>query len=249
MPRNLSTSSPTFPPPPSARHYNSALSIWLSVDPMADKYPSESPYVYCANNPVAMKDDDGRDAIYITYPQYRANGIPFTGHAGVLLIDNKTGITKYYEYGRYDKDNIGIVRTVTVPNVDIGKDGKPTIESLNKVMQCLSENSGAGGEIEGAYIISDKFKEMNDFAKNRMNENNDPNRKKYSIWSNNCATFAEDVITQDKSVDRPWIVVNSPINIVDEYQEEGNARVYYNPETCKTTIGQGDENDAKIKQE
>ncbi len=22
------------------RHYNSALSIWLSVDPMADKYPS-----------------------------------------------------------------------------------------------------------------------------------------------------------------------------------------------------------------
>ena len=24
--------------PPSARHYNSDLSIWLSVDPMADRY-------------------------------------------------------------------------------------------------------------------------------------------------------------------------------------------------------------------
>jgi len=61
MPRNLSTSSPTFPPPPSARHYHSDLSIWLSVDPMADKYPGVSPYVYCANNPVRLVDPNGRD--------------------------------------------------------------------------------------------------------------------------------------------------------------------------------------------
>ena len=38
------------------RHYNSDLSIWLSVDPMSDKYPSMSPYTYCANNPVMIKD-------------------------------------------------------------------------------------------------------------------------------------------------------------------------------------------------
>ena len=44
---------------PAARHYNSALSIWLSVDPMADKYPSTSPYTYCANNPVRLVDKDG----------------------------------------------------------------------------------------------------------------------------------------------------------------------------------------------
>ncbi len=46
---------------PSERHYNSALSIWLSVDPMADKYPSTSPYAYCANNPVKLVDPDGRE--------------------------------------------------------------------------------------------------------------------------------------------------------------------------------------------
>ncbi len=46
---------------PAARHYNSALSIWLSVDPMADKYPSTSPYAYCANNPVKLVDPDGRE--------------------------------------------------------------------------------------------------------------------------------------------------------------------------------------------
>ena len=37
------------------------LTSWLSVDPMADKYPSISPYAYCAWNPVKLVDPDGRD--------------------------------------------------------------------------------------------------------------------------------------------------------------------------------------------
>ena len=61
MPTHLSISSSTFTHTPAARHYNSALSIWLSVDPMADKYPGVSPYVYCANNPVRLVDPDGRE--------------------------------------------------------------------------------------------------------------------------------------------------------------------------------------------
>ena len=43
-----------------ARYYDSGLSIWLSVDPMSDKYPSMSPYTYCANNPIILVDPDGR---------------------------------------------------------------------------------------------------------------------------------------------------------------------------------------------
>lgn len=42
-----------------ARYYSSDLSIWLSVDPMADKYPSMSPYTYCADNPVMLVDPNG----------------------------------------------------------------------------------------------------------------------------------------------------------------------------------------------
>ena len=49
-----------------ARYYNSDLSIWLSVDPMADKYPGVSPYVYCANNPVRLVDPDGREGIVVS---------------------------------------------------------------------------------------------------------------------------------------------------------------------------------------
>jgi RHS repeat-associated protein len=43
-----------------ARYYDSGLSIWLSVDPMSDKYPSMSPYNYCGNNPIILVDPDGR---------------------------------------------------------------------------------------------------------------------------------------------------------------------------------------------
>jgi RHS repeat-associated protein len=47
-----------------ARYYSSEISIWLSVDPMADKYPSMSPYMYCAGNPVMLVDPDGRKFDY-----------------------------------------------------------------------------------------------------------------------------------------------------------------------------------------
>ena len=47
-----------------ARYYDSdILSGWLSVDPMADKYPNISPYAYCANNPIRLVDPDGEEII------------------------------------------------------------------------------------------------------------------------------------------------------------------------------------------
>jgi RHS repeat-associated protein len=42
-----------------ARYYDADISVWLSVDPMADKYPSMSAYMYCAGNPVMLVDPDG----------------------------------------------------------------------------------------------------------------------------------------------------------------------------------------------
>ena len=43
-----------------ARYYwSEVLTGWLSVDPMADKYPNISPYAYCSWNPVLLVDPDG----------------------------------------------------------------------------------------------------------------------------------------------------------------------------------------------
>ena len=48
-----------------ARYYDSDLSgLFLSVDPMADKYPSLSPYAHCAWNPLKLIDPDGEEIYY-----------------------------------------------------------------------------------------------------------------------------------------------------------------------------------------
>ena len=43
-----------------ARYYDPRTSVWLSVDPLAEKYINMSSYVYCANNPVKYIDPDGK---------------------------------------------------------------------------------------------------------------------------------------------------------------------------------------------
>jgi len=53
-----------------ARYYDSDISIWLSVDPLSDKYPSLSPYAYCANNPVMITDPNGME-IETTKTKYK----------------------------------------------------------------------------------------------------------------------------------------------------------------------------------
>ncbi|MEA3430734.1 MAG: RHS repeat-associated core domain-containing protein, partial [Nanoarchaeota archaeon] len=53
-----------------ARYYDSDLSSWLSVDPLSDKYPSLSPYMYVAGNPVIMIDPNGEDIVVsLVWPQ------------------------------------------------------------------------------------------------------------------------------------------------------------------------------------
>ena len=41
--------------------YSSAQALWLSPDPLLDKYPYISPYAYCNWNPIKYVDPDGRD--------------------------------------------------------------------------------------------------------------------------------------------------------------------------------------------
>ena len=68
------------------------MTMWLSVDPMADKYPGISPYAYCAWNPVKLVDPDGlTPRIYV-----ETKGV---GHAFVSVEVN--GELIVYTYGRY----------------------------------------------------------------------------------------------------------------------------------------------------
>ena len=224
-----------------ARHYDAALGRFTTVDSLAEKHYSESLYTYCYSNPINCIEPNGKDGIYIAFPDYKISTpigkIGNLGHAGVLLIDNKTGVTKYYEYGRYDKEGKGVVRTFAVPNVKIGQDKKPTLESLNKTLSIISEQAGHAGRIEGAYIESDKFKEMKTYAESKIAENSNPKRKEYSLRNNNCGTFAADVLKQDPSVkDKAPVIIDSrPNSIVKEYQNSFKS-LNYDPKKRQVKI-------------
>jgi RHS repeat-associated protein len=46
-----------------ARLYNSWNGKWISVDPLASKYPHLSPYAFVAGNPINLVDEDGLEPI------------------------------------------------------------------------------------------------------------------------------------------------------------------------------------------
>lgn len=217
-----------------ARYADLALGgRWLSIDPNAFKYPGLSPYHYAYNNPVNAYDPDGRDGILIAWKRYPSGGVPLTGHAGVLLIDNKTGLTKYYEYGRYDKpEEMGIVNHYEVPNVVIGKDGRPTAESLNNVMSAITKRSGTKNgksyTATGAYFVNDNFDEMNKYAQSKLAENSDPNRNPYSEINNNCSDFACGVLKQG-GVKGPLIEFADPFSMINQYTNRSDYRLTYKP--------------------
>ncbi len=85
-------------------YYSSDLSVWLSVDPMAAKYASLSPYVYCANNPVKLVDPNGED-----YTNFEDENGKLLEHiedgSNAVFKLNRSPIVKNAKTGKFVKNN------------------------------------------------------------------------------------------------------------------------------------------------
>lgn len=226
-----------------ARYYDPMVGRFLSVDPVAPSQASThgfNRYIYANNNPVANIDPDGRDAIPVTFPDYKVatplGKIGGLGHAGIVLIDNKTGHARYFEYGRYDKANIGIVRTRQVPNVTMGKNGLPTTGSLKELLGAVSHAGGDGGRVEGVYIKNGNYKEMLQYANGRMSQNRESSRDKYSLVNNNCTTFCKSALEAGGEL-TPSMVDPRPNSYIDELRDSFGSPVNYDPSTHRMTCG------------
>ena len=117
--------------------------MWLSVDPMSDKYPSMSPYNYCANNPVILVDPDGREI----------EGFSVDKNGQVQIDQNKASKDAIELYNAMSKTETGaqafvdMVNSETKINVKItdeiitGEDGEvhgkttPKIDENNQIVE------------------------------------------------------------------------------------------------------------------
>ena len=112
------------------------MTMWLSVDPMSDKYPSISPYAYCAWNPLKLVDPDGRDVWELNksgeliwkssseQDEIRTNsGNSITVKNGIL--------TKGKNYTKTDNGGDGYLY------LDFGKD----VQSAESLFQFFADNS------------------------------------------------------------------------------------------------------------
>lgn len=124
----------------------------------------------------------------ITIPAKKA---PYLGHAGVLIVNGKNGLTKYYEYGRYGPN--GKTRSGTIPDVTL-KGGMITESSLKKTLRAVSNNHRQSGRIAGVVLRGQVFDQALAWLKAKEAENTDSKRQAYDLGNHNCMTFVADLV-------------------------------------------------------
>ncbi len=123
------------------------MTMWLSVDPMSDKYPSISPYAYCAWNPVKLVDPDGM--MVGDYYDVSGNYIGWDGNNdfNVYIVGNKSDIKEIKEN---DKEG----KTTSVNDLKSGPLLKTTYDVLREscnVLDRAEKNSDQTKE-EGSVV-------------------------------------------------------------------------------------------------
>lgn len=170
--------------------------------------------------------------IALNYPDYSiaagSSHLPELGHAGLLLIKASNGLTKYFEYGRYDAAELGLVRNKPIPNAVLGPDGRPTDASWRAILGSTSSQSGQDGRIVGAIATApNQFGVALHFAQDRMNLNSDPDRPPYRLLTRNCMHFVKDAFSSAGLPVRS-MVDPRPNSYIDELRIDYQ-NVDYNP--------------------
>ena len=135
---------------------------WLSVDPMAEKYPNISPYAYCAWNPLKLIDHTGREFETIIDHNNRTITIraTFTSYSDnkkeQKIIDQAVNNWNSSSFALSLKDENGQAVDYTV-NFDINNGHGPN-NSVSFIPdelfdQKYSKHSTAGGVSDGQNII------------------------------------------------------------------------------------------------
>jgi len=147
-----------------ARYYDPKGSLWLNVDPLAEDFPSWTPYHYCHNNPIVLIDPDGRSADW------------YQSESGALLWkdENKQQITVNGEkfnnvgtsasIGTGDRNYINYYQNVHVSISNAPVNAQVTVLNNDGLkVQLLSRNSPLSEKSQVGLTTASKHKGQQDF--------------------------------------------------------------------------------------
>jgi len=220
------------------RYYDPEMARFITPDPLG-YVDGPSQYQFAKDSPFNYSDPLGLDAIAIAFPEYLIGvgyrDLPFLGHAAFVSVGS-SGVTRYYQYGRYDPEKLGTVDRRSIPDFQLGPNGLPTRESLKRVLRRVS-TYGQDGLVRAAYFVTDDEDtgRMNLYAAGRQKQNNDHSREPYSTTSNNCSHFAQSCL-EEGGVNTPLQIDPRPISYIWELQRVADFRIVYDPETDTLTV-------------
>lgn len=207
-----------------ARYLNPTNGMWLSVDPLFEKYAGMSPYNYCAGNPVKLVDPDGRSLAVLQAPK----GAGGAGHLAILIQNEDRKWALYSKNGT--NENWGISgENVTEDNYK--KDGKRIIDkgqhTFDTVEEFLNSTENPIDE-DGERQYTEAFliecgpeidREAEKGAMSVLNED-------YDVLDSNCAQVVQAALKRadfndgsdkkEHSIDFEW----GPIKIHEKYTEQ-----------------------------
>ena len=208
-----------------ARYYDSQLPRWTTIDPLAEKYYSISPYAFCNNNPVNFVDPDGlTPRLYI-----QKSGI---GHAFVTSGDGKNTIV--YTYGRYGAlnessgSNSGVL-TLKGEGVLLRLSGDSAADYLSSVQKegnfDIFQINIANDSVVSSFY-DEKFSAGSSPSEPTKSSFNNPNARvidTYSLFRNNCVTTSlEGINSSSQVLDADVIAPISLARFMLKYSKENS---------------------------
>ena len=197
--------------------FNSSDIGWLSVDPLADKYPSLTPYNYCAWNPVKLVDPDGEQVrIPRRYATYNQNSRFVSSNA------------RYTEY-----------RHSSSTTIRYGKTGVRNLEHLPSP-QYIATQKYKG--VESQYNLSSGIPKIEHVAKFVQNTlefiNKFSNKNKYSIIEKQSYEYTDKNNYQSKNY---YVIFDDKKlqEMFDEAQYKWEQAYDYISKNYRTTLPDG----------